>query len=124
MILSLVYVCTYGRKIGPAGYICDRCDTDTGVCTDSCKIGLEDYCDRCDTEIGVCTNGCRIVPEGNYCDICDTDTGVCTKVCKIGLKGDYCDIFANDAGVCTDGYKGTMVIGVILTPVYVQTAVK
>ena len=87
-------------------------------------IGLDDYCDRCDTEIAVCTDGCRIVPEGNYCDICDTDTGACTNGCQIGLKGDYCDIFANDAGVCTYGYRGTMVIGVILTPVYVQTVVK
>ena len=49
VILSLVYVCTYGRNIAPAGDNCDRCDTDTGACTE----------------------GCMIVPEGDYCDICD-----------------------------------------------------
>ena len=29
-------------------YLNDMCDTDTGVCTDGCKIGLDgNYCDRC-----------------------------------------------------------------------------
>jgi uncharacterized membrane protein (DUF485 family) len=47
---------------------------------------------------------------------------------EIGLDGDYCDRCDADAGVCTDGCEiglgGTIVIYVMLTPVYVQTAVK
>ena len=59
---------------------------------------------------------------------CDTDTGVCTEGCEIGLDGDYCDRCDADAGICTDGCEigldETMVIYVMLTLVYVQTALK
>ena len=53
----------------------------------------------------MCINGCKIRLEGNYCDMCDADTGVCTDGCQIGLQG-------------------TIVIYVILIPMYVQTAEK
>jgi hypothetical protein len=69
-------------------------------------IGLNgDQCDICDTDTGVCINGCKIGLEGNCCDRCDADTGVYTDGCPIGLEG-------------------TIVIYVILTPVYIQTAVQ
>ena len=53
----------------------------------------------------MCINGCEIRLEGNYCDMCDADTGVYTDGCQIGLEG-------------------TIVIYVILIPMYVQTAEK
>ena len=47
------------RRLLNRGDFSDICDTDTGVCTDGCKIGLEaDYHDRCDIDTGVCTDGC------------------------------------------------------------------
>ena len=86
------------------------------------------YCDICDTDIGVCTEVCRIGLEGEYCDSCDTDIGLCADGCKIGLEGDYCDRCNTGTGICTDGCKmrleGSIVTYVILTPVYVQMAVK
>jgi len=37
------------RNCNSGNCLNDVCDTDTGVCTDGCKIGLEgDYCDRCE----------------------------------------------------------------------------
>jgi len=50
-------------------------------------------------------DGCQIGLERDYCEICDTHTGVSTDSLKIGIEGDF-------------------VIYVILTPVYVQRAVK
>ena len=72
---------------------CDRCDTDTGVCTDGCKTGLEgDYCYICDTETGVCTDGFEIGLDRDYCDRCDTVISVCVYIRrKIGPAGDNCD---------------------------------
>ena len=55
--------------------------------------------------MGVCIHGCKIGLEGNYCDRCDADTDVYTDGCPIGLEG-------------------TIVIYVILTSVYIQTAVQ
>ena len=47
---------------------------------------------------------------------------------KRGLEGDNCNRCDTDTGICTDGYEigveGTIVIDVILKPVYVQRFVK
>ena len=57
VLMTPVYVQTAENRT--IGDYCDRCDTDTSVCTDGCRIGLEgDHCDRCETVTRVNTDGC------------------------------------------------------------------
>ena len=77
------------------------CDTDTGVCTDGWTLGLvRDHCEIYGIDTDTCTDGCNILLEGDHCDRCDVHTAV---------KYDY---------------RGRSIIDVILTQVYVPTAIK
>ncbi|XP_055956407.1 multiple epidermal growth factor-like domains protein 10 [Patella vulgata] len=64
----------------------DKCDPDTGVCTDGCKDGYYgEKCQPCNT----CLN-----------DKCNHTTGVCTDGCKNGYYGDKCISLCSDK--CTN----------------------